>query len=77
MTVADLKPTKKRLGMVNYERDATRANAARKWWRFRAVGDFNIQKGNEGKVKTGWVWKTIAEVIERRVGGGRGKEMVK
>ncbi|KAK0630157.1 hypothetical protein B0T17DRAFT_460455, partial [Bombardia bombarda] len=59
MTVADLRPANRRLGMVNYERDTQAANKARSWWRFRAVGNFNIQTGNDKKVKAGWVWPEI------------------
>ncbi|KAK3362629.1 hypothetical protein B0T25DRAFT_524831 [Lasiosphaeria hispida] len=62
-TVADLRPSNKRFGMVNYERDTKVLNKVRKWWRFRAVGKFNVQKGNEGNVKMGWVWKEISKSI--------------
>ncbi|KAK4231185.1 hypothetical protein QBC38DRAFT_467071 [Podospora fimiseda] len=71
MTIGDLKPCKKRFGMVNYERDTKALNAQRKWWRFKAVKYFTVQNGNEEKVKTGWVWRELSERIERewRKGG--------
>ncbi|KAK3336533.1 hypothetical protein B0T19DRAFT_409768 [Cercophora scortea] len=72
MTLADLRPMKKRLGMVNYERDTSFANANRKWWRFRAVGNFNIQKGNDKKVKTGWVWRELENGIFAKAAAGAG-----
>ncbi|KAK0730357.1 hypothetical protein B0H67DRAFT_29480 [Lasiosphaeris hirsuta] len=65
-TVADLRPSNKRFGMVNYERDTKALNKGRKWWRFRAVGKFNVQKGNEGNVKTGWVWQEISKSIAKK-----------
>lgn len=68
MTIGDLRVCKKRLGMVNYERDTELLDKTRKWWRFRAVREFNIQEGNEGKVKTGWVWKELAERIVQEAG---------
>lgn len=77
-TVGDLYPTKKRFGLVNYSRDTTAANAARKWWRFRAVGDFMVQRGNEKRLpKTGWVWKVISDVIERRAAASQSKVQAK
>ncbi|KAK4218841.1 hypothetical protein QBC37DRAFT_437121 [Rhypophila decipiens] len=76
LTVGDLKPTRKRWGMVNYERDTTAANAERKWWRFRAVGEFNIQGVTEKKLpRSGWVWRIVNEVVGKRSdGGGAPKE---
>ncbi|KXX75575.1 hypothetical protein MMYC01_206666 [Madurella mycetomatis] len=69
MTLSDLRPAKRRLGMVNFVRDTKLANAQRQWWRFRAVGQFNVQEGNEGRIKTGWVWNEVAEGIKKRFGG--------
>jgi len=66
MTVDNLKPAKKRFGMVNYERDTAAANKERKWYHFRAIGNFNVQKGNETKVQHGWVWPEIAKTIGKR-----------
>ncbi|KAK3330088.1 hypothetical protein B0H66DRAFT_542746 [Apodospora peruviana] len=65
-TVGELRPVSKRLGMVNYERDTTKLNKDRKWWRFRPLGLFNVQKGNEKKTKTGWVWGQVVEAIAKR-----------
>jgi hypothetical protein len=69
MTVGDLKPTNKRFGMVNYERDTVQPNKERKWYHFRAIGNFNVQHGNEGNVKNGWVWPEVAKTISRRAEG--------
>lgn len=66
MKLGDLRPTKKRLGMVNFERDTVIANKERKWYHFRAIGNFNVQRGNEGKLKNGWVWPEIAKTITKR-----------
>ncbi|KAM7194508.1 hypothetical protein V8F33_007218 [Rhypophila sp. PSN 637] len=75
LTVGDLKPTRKRWGMVNYERDTTAANAERKWWRFRAVGEFNIQGATEKKLpRSGWAWRIVNEVVGKRSGGGAPRE---
>ncbi|KAK4128658.1 hypothetical protein N657DRAFT_32704 [Parathielavia appendiculata] len=76
MTLGDLRPESRRFGMVNYVRDTTLANAQRKWWRFRAVGEFNVQpQQGSGGVKTGWVWNEVKEGIDRRVAaaGEKGK----
>lgn len=42
MTLAELQPAKRRLGLVNYVRDVTRENARRKWYQFWAVREFKI-----------------------------------
>ncbi|EMR69034.1 putative paired amphipathic helix protein [Eutypa lata UCREL1] len=62
--VSDLKPANKKLGIVNYTRDTTADNAARKWYMFPAVGNFNIQANN--MQRTPWVWESIANVIARQ-----------
>ncbi|CAI4218695.1 unnamed protein product [Parascedosporium putredinis] len=58
-------PAKKRMGIVNFERDTARENAARRWWMFRAVGGFNVQGSNKG-VKEGWIWDAIVEKVNAR-----------
>ncbi|KAH8899221.1 hypothetical protein GQ53DRAFT_758462 [Thozetella sp. PMI_491] len=65
-TVGDLRPTRRRFGIVNYERDTAAEAARRRWWQLRAVGAFNIQPGMQDRLKTGWVWKEMAEGIGRR-----------
>ncbi|KAL2129043.1 hypothetical protein VTI74DRAFT_8300 [Chaetomium olivicolor] len=70
MVLSDLRPADKRFGMVNFVRDTTIANAQRKWWRFRAVGEFNILEEGEKNVKTGWVWKDVRDGIKRRAEAG-------
>ncbi|KAL5614958.1 hypothetical protein BROUX41_005026 [Berkeleyomyces rouxiae] len=57
----------RRLGLVNFVRtpeDVARENAARKWWRFRAVGNLNISGSNRG-VKEGWIWDELKNRLER------------
>ncbi|KAK0631951.1 hypothetical protein B0T14DRAFT_490401 [Immersiella caudata] len=66
ITMGELKPCKKRWGMVNFERDTATANEERKWYHWRAIGKFNIQEGNEGKTKNGWVWPEIAKTTQKR-----------
>ncbi len=66
MVLSDLRPANRRWGMVNYERDTAIADAKRRWWRFRAVSEFNVQAGGEKGVKTGWVWRELKEGIARR-----------
>lgn len=39
--------------MVNFTRDVTQLNKERKWWRFRAVGEFEIQVGGGKKAAKG------------------------
>ena len=81
MVVGDLKPTKKRLGMVNYERDTEALNRGRKWWRFRAVKYFNVQQltaKDAKRVPNAWVWLEIAKAKARAAKGGMEKgEVVK
>ncbi|KAK3393590.1 hypothetical protein B0H63DRAFT_20908 [Podospora didyma] len=64
--VGDLQPVHRRLGMVNYVRETAALNSKRKWYRFRAVGKFHVQAGNDEKIKTGWVWREIADAIAKR-----------
>ncbi|KAL2158031.1 hypothetical protein VTH06DRAFT_4841 [Thermothelomyces fergusii] len=73
MTLADLRPVparapRPRLGTVNYARDTARLDAARPWWRFRAVAHFSVQDDGavERRVRTGWVWADIRDGIEKR-----------
>jgi hypothetical protein len=69
MVLSDLRPESRRFGMVNYVRDTSLANAQRKWWRFRAVGEFNVHEQGDGGLKTGWVWKEVKEGIAKRAAG--------
>lgn len=65
MKVSDLRPAKKRFGLVNYVRDTRAENATRKWWMFRAVGNFRIEPGSR-HAKEAWVWGEVAEGIAAR-----------
>ena len=69
VSAADLRPARARLGTVNYARDAAAAaaeDAARPWWRLRAVAGFAVVPGGEARVRNGWVWTEVAAGIERR-----------
>jgi hypothetical protein len=75
-----------RLGMVNYLRDTSIVDQKRKWWRFRAVGAFNIQeqpdvRQRDRNLRTAWVWGVVREGIERKGKGlgvkGQGQEQGK
>ncbi|KAK3300522.1 uncharacterized protein B0H64DRAFT_17600 [Chaetomium fimeti] len=75
MVLSDLRPAppasaRARLGTVNFVRDTALADAQRKWWRFRAVANFNVQEGVEDTVKTGWVWRDVREGIVKRAAAG-------
>ena len=43
----------------------------RKWWHFPPVKKFNIQEGNEGRTKNGWVWVEVAKTVGRKRGDGK------
>ncbi|KAK9775495.1 putative Thioredoxin-like fold domain-containing protein [Seiridium cardinale] len=61
--LSELRPTNRRLGIVNYMRDTSAENATRKWYRFRAVGNFNIQ-ANKTKGPL-WLWESVANCISK------------
>jgi hypothetical protein len=65
--ISDLKPETKRFGLVNFTRDTTKENAQRKWWMFRAVGNFKIEDAiKPAGAKTPWVWNSVARHIRQR-----------
>ncbi|KAI0976767.1 hypothetical protein F4678DRAFT_414432 [Xylaria arbuscula] len=59
--LSELKPVNRRFGIVNMARDTTAENAARKWYRFRAVGDFYVPKTDGTHGDNGWhlLWNKI------------------
>ncbi|KAH9892134.1 hypothetical protein F4778DRAFT_750973 [Xylariomycetidae sp. FL2044] len=59
----ELQPTNKKLGIVNYARDTTAENAARKWYQLPAVGNFSLQSNRMPRVS--WVWDEIANRIAK------------
>lgn len=65
--VKDLRRETRRFGLANYVRDVRRENADRKWYQFRAVGEFRIEDQRPPKSKTDkpWLWYTLAENIGR------------
>ncbi|KAK4241568.1 hypothetical protein C8A03DRAFT_12222 [Achaetomium macrosporum] len=69
MMLSDLRPASRKFGIVNYVRDTAMLDAKRKWWRFKAVGEFNVQEDGDKKVKNGWVWREVKEGIARRSAG--------
>lgn len=69
--ISDLKPERKRFGLVNYTRDTTKENAQRKWWMFRAVGGFRIEDESTTGSKTKWIWDLVAKQIRQRAGEGK------
>ncbi|KAJ9132993.1 hypothetical protein NKR23_g11056 [Pleurostoma richardsiae] len=66
MTLADLRPARRRLGMVNYVRDTGAEDASRPWYMFRAVGNFKIEPVAGGERNNAWVWREVAAAIARR-----------
>jgi hypothetical protein len=60
----DLFPARGRFGVVNFARDTLVENMKRKWYMYRAVGQFSLQGGNRG-VKEGWVWDELKRRVER------------
>lgn len=63
--VADLRPAKERLGLVNYVRDTKDMNTKRPWWMGRAVRQFGIHGGVRIPQRKD-VWENIAKAIEKR-----------
>lgn len=73
MQAADLVPARRRLGVVNYVRDTQAENAQRKWYNFRAVGQFFIRDQSTRKARyekknlvEGWIWDAIKDKIAKR-----------
>ncbi|KAI0178948.1 hypothetical protein GGR52DRAFT_282276 [Hypoxylon sp. FL1284] len=58
----ELFPANKRFGIVNLARDTATDNASRKWYMFRAVGDFCAPPANN-TTRTPWVWESILGTI--------------
>lgn len=73
ITVGDLRPAQgRRIGLVNYVRDTKAENLTRKWYMYRAVGDFYVQeglgegKGHERKGKVyRWIWEAVRAKAQR------------
>lgn len=64
--ISDLRPERKRFGLVNYTRDTTKENAQRRWWMFRAMGGFRIEDETTTGSKTKWAWEAVARRIRER-----------
>ncbi|KAI1414062.1 hypothetical protein F5Y13DRAFT_21536 [Hypoxylon sp. FL1857] len=62
--LSDLYPVRRRFGIVNLARDTAAENATRKWYMFRAVGDFNAQSNTLKRAP--WVWESVLSAIEKR-----------
>lgn len=62
--LSDLRPVSRRFGIVNLARDTAAENVARKWYMFRAVGDFSAQNNTVKRVP--WVWESIMKSLEKQ-----------
>ncbi|KAI1802883.1 hypothetical protein F4811DRAFT_368225 [Daldinia bambusicola] len=62
--VSELFPVSRRFGIVNLARDTAAENAARPWYRFRAVGQFNAQFNTANRAP--WVWENIMAAIQKQ-----------
>ncbi|KAI1170803.1 hypothetical protein F4777DRAFT_583538 [Nemania sp. FL0916] len=51
-------PAMRRFGIVTFVRDTSAENAKRKWYVYRAVGDFTAQRAS-GTKRVPWAWETI------------------
>ncbi|KAI1774569.1 hypothetical protein F4818DRAFT_418278 [Hypoxylon cercidicola] len=64
--LSDLYHASRRLGIVNLARDTAAENATRKWYMFRAVGNFSAQPSSNTVKRAPWVWESIVNTIEKR-----------
>lgn len=69
--IADLRPEKRRFGLVNYTRDTARENAQRRWWMFRAMGGFRIEDETTTGSKSKWAWEAVARQIRGKAQDGK------
>ncbi|PQK09891.1 hypothetical protein BB8028_0002g02150 [Beauveria bassiana] len=86
LCAGDLRPVKRRFGLVNYARDAGAENRGRRWYELPAVKQFHVPEGGGGggaaKDKTirkegrrlvePWIWDAIKEKIAKRSGEAGG-----
>lgn len=66
----DLRPERRRFGLVNYVRDASHENARRKWYQFRAVEQFKIMDESTNAREKPWKWYMIVKVFRERATQG-------
>lgn len=66
--IRDLHRERRRFGLVNYVRDVEKENAKRKWYHFRAVGEFRIEEERPLTTKAGqpWLWYSISKAIREQ-----------
>lgn len=66
LPLKDLCREKRRFGLVNYVRNVTRENAARRWYQFRPVSQFRIEDGliYDKKSRTPWKWHEIQKTLK-------------
>ncbi|KAI1477073.1 hypothetical protein F4774DRAFT_216116 [Daldinia eschscholtzii] len=62
--LSELRPVSRRWGIVNLARDTAAENATRKWYRFRAVGEFNAQFNTAKRAP--WVWESVVGAIQKQ-----------
>ncbi|KAM3540523.1 hypothetical protein ARSEF1564_006553 [Beauveria bassiana] len=87
LCAGDLRPVKRRFGLVNYARDAGAENRGRRWYELPAVRQFHVPEGGSGGGGTAkdkmvrkegrrlvepWIWDVIKEKIARRSGEAGG-----
>lgn len=65
LKVADLYPTKKRLGMANYARDTKLVNSKLPWYFPPAVRQFGVHS-NTSKILGGEAWHNIVRRISKK-----------
>ncbi|KAI0020742.1 hypothetical protein F4780DRAFT_740642 [Xylariomycetidae sp. FL0641] len=62
--IADLRPVSRRFGLVNMVRDTAAENARRKWYMYRAVGNFRVEANKVPRAP--FVWESIKQMIARQ-----------
>ncbi|KAM3515435.1 hypothetical protein MY11210_000997 [Beauveria gryllotalpidicola] len=89
LRAGDLRPVRRRrrrrLGLVNYARDAEAENRGRRWYELPAVSQFHVPEGGRGAAKERmvvskggrnlvepWIWDVIKERIAKRSGEAGG-----
>ncbi|KAM3509675.1 hypothetical protein MY10362_000469 [Beauveria mimosiformis] len=87
LCAGDLRPVRRRFGLVNYARDAEAENRGRRWYELPAVSQFHVQEGGGSggaakekmvvskggrRLVEPWIWDVIKERIAKRSGEAGG-----
>ncbi|KAM3519135.1 hypothetical protein NHJ13051_007722 [Beauveria bassiana] len=88
LCAGDLRPVRRRFGLVNYARDAGAENRGRRWYELPAVRQFHVPEGGGGggggaakdkmvrkegrRLVEPWIWDVIKEKIAKRSGEAGG-----